>query len=179
MFLADCCHTRRVHVLVRSTLGPSMSEYLVGRIRGASNITVHEGVEIAKVSGGRRIEEIELKRSARASGTDGRGASPERLRVGAIFVFIGAEPSAAWLPADAVARDHLGYILTGADALATGRWPLADREPCPLETTLPGVLAAGDVRAGSTKRVGFAVGDGSLSVTCVHKLTAIRSGRSV
>jgi thioredoxin reductase (NADPH) len=155
-----------------------MSEYLVGRIRATSNITVHEGVEISKVSGGRRIEEIELKPSARvAAGDGGRNALPERLRVGAVFVFIGAVPSAPWLP-DTVARDHLGYILTGADALATGRWPLKHREPCPLETTLPGVLAAGDVRAGSTKRVGFAVGDGSLSVTCVHKLTAIRAGRT-
>jgi thioredoxin reductase (NADPH) len=177
MYLAECCRTRRVHLLVRSTLGPSMSEYLVGRIRGTSNITVHEGVEIDKVSGGRRVEAIELKRSARAAAGDGRNAPPERLRCGAIFVFIGADPQVPWLP-DTVARDHLGYILTGADALATGRWPLSHREPCPLETTLPGVLAAGDVRAGSTKRVGFAVGDGSLSVTCVHKLTAIRSGRT-
>ena len=74
-----------------------------------------------------------------------------------------------------IARDNLGYILTGTDALQSGRWPLKDREPCPLETTVPGILAAGDIRAGSTKRVGFAVGDGSLAVTCVHKLTAIRS----
>jgi thioredoxin reductase (NADPH) len=73
-----------------------------------------------------------------------------------------------------MARDGLGYILTGADAMASGKWPLKDREPCPLETTVPGILAAGDIRAGSTKRVGFAVGDGSLAVTCVHKLTAIR-----
>jgi thioredoxin reductase (NADPH) len=59
--------------------------------------------------------------------------------------------------------------------LRSGHWPLTDREPCPLETTLPRILAAGDIRAGSTKRVGFAVGDGSLAVTCVHKLTAIRN----
>ena len=63
----------------------------------------------------------------------------------------------------------------GHGRLKSGRWPLKDREPCPLETTLPGVLAAGDLRAGSTKRVGFAVGDGSLAVTCAHKLTVIRS----
>ena len=79
----------------------------------------------------------------------------------------------SWLP-DTVARDKLGYILTGIDALQSGRWPLSDREPCPLETTVPGILAAGDIRAGSTKRVGFAVGDGSLAVTCVHRLIAIR-----
>jgi thioredoxin reductase (NADPH) len=91
-----------------------------------------------------------------------------------VFVFIGAEPGCAWLP-EAIARDKLGYILTGTDALRSGSWPLTNREPCPLETTVPGILAAGDIRAGSTKRVGFAVGDGSLAVTCVHKLVAIRA----
>jgi thioredoxin reductase (NADPH) len=101
------------------------------------------------------------------------GIENQTLAVSAVFVFIGAEPGGSWLP-DSVARDKLGYILTGVDALKSGQWPLATREPCPLETTVPGILAAGDIRAGSTKRVGFAVGDGSLAVTCVHKLTAIR-----
>jgi thioredoxin reductase (NADPH) len=97
----------------------------------------------------------------------------ETLPISAVFVFIGAEPGGDWLP-EAVARDPLGYVLTGVDAIKSGRWPLTTREPCPLETTVPGILAAGDIRSGSTKRVGFAVGDGSLAVTCVHKLTAIR-----
>ncbi|MGN6504635.1 MAG: thioredoxin reductase, partial [Tepidisphaeraceae bacterium] len=87
----------------------------------------------------------------------------------AIFVFIGAEPHADWLPQE-VARDRLGYILTGTDVIKSGDWPLQDRDPCPLETTVPRILAGGDLRAGSTKRVGFAVGDGSLAVTCVHRL---------
>jgi thioredoxin reductase (NADPH) len=95
------------------------------------------------------------------------------LRVSAVFVFIGAEPGCSLLP-EAVARDKLGYILTGSEAFRSGRWPLENREPCPLETTVHGILAAGDIRAGSTKRVGFAVGDGSLAVTCVHRLIAIR-----
>jgi thioredoxin reductase (NADPH) len=77
----------------------------------------------------------------------------------------------SWLP-DTVARDQLGYLLAGNDAKTSGRWPLKDREPTPLETTLPRVLAGGDVRAGSTKRVGFAVGDGSLAVTCAHRIRA-------
>jgi thioredoxin reductase (NADPH) len=77
-----------------------------------------------------------------------------------------------WMP-DAIMRDRLRYILTGVDAIQSGHWPLRDCEPCPLETTVPGILAAGDIRSGSTKRVGFAVGDGSLAVTCVHKLTSI------
>ena len=93
------------------------------------------------------------------------------LRCEALFVFIGADPKADWLPPSA-ARDKLGYLLTGSDALRSGSWPLKDRDPLPLETTIPGVLAGGDIRAGSTKRVGFAVGDGSLAVTCVHRLRA-------
>jgi thioredoxin reductase (NADPH) len=173
MFLADCCRDRTVHLLVRKRLGPGMSDYLVGRIRAASNISLHEGVEVAAVHGQRRLESVTL----RAFNGDGASRnvekSSETLPVSAAFVFIGAEPGCSWLP-EAIARDGLGYILTGVDALKSGRWPLKDREPCPLETTIPGILAAGDIRAGSTKRVGFAVGDGSLAVTCVHKLTAIR-----
>ena len=169
MYLSECCRGRRVHLLIRNKLGPGMSEYLSGRIRAAGNIVVHEGVEIAEVLGGRRMESVVLKQ--RGESEDG---GTETLPVGAVFVFIGAEPVVPWLPAD-VARDAQGYLLTGADAAKTGRWPLADREPCPLETTLPGVLAAGDIRSGSTKRVGFAVGDGSLAVTCVHKLRSLRA----
>jgi len=175
MFLAECCQSRLVHLLVRRRLGPGMSEYLVGRIRATKNIVVHEGVEIAAVDGDRRLERVTLRAfnpdNAAAPAADGAG---EVLNIGAAFVFIGAEPGCSWLP-QTIARDGLGYILTGVDALKSGRWPLTDREPCPLETTQPGILAAGDIRAGSTKRVGFAVGDGSLAVTCVHKLTAIRS----
>ena len=174
MFLADCCRSRTVHLLVRKRLGPGMSDYLVGRIRSAPNIVVHEGIEVGAVHGGRRLERVTLvesKSAAQAASGDGR---TEELPLSAMFVFIGAEPGCSWLP-EGLARDELGYILTGGDALRSGRWPLKDREPCPLETTVPGILAAGDIRAGSTKRVGFAVGDGSLAVTCVHKLIAIRN----
>jgi len=161
MFLAECCRTRTVHMLVRGRLGPAMSDYLVDRIRGTPNILVHEGEAIASVDGARRLESVVLK-------------SGKTVPLAAVFVFIGAEPGCEWLP-DGIARDELGYILTGIDAFRSGRWPLKDREPCPLETTVPGILAAGDIRSGSTKRVGFAVGDGSLAVTCVHKLVAIRA----
>jgi thioredoxin reductase (NADPH) len=95
-----------------------------------------------------------------------------RVPCAAVFVFIGAEPSAEWLPAD-IARDANGYVLTGTDVVRSGAWPRGDRDPCPLETTVPGILAAGDIRSGSTKRVGFAVGDGSLAVTCAHRLLSI------
>jgi thioredoxin reductase (NADPH) len=174
MFLADCCRTRTVHLLVRRRLGKDMSDYLIGRIRAASNIVVHEGVEVESIHGERRLEGVTLRtfNSSRDEPAIPANAAPT-LPVSAVFVFIGAEPGGAWLP-DAVARDPLGYVLTGVDAMKSGRWPLTTREPCPLETTVPGILAAGDIRSGSTKRVGFAVGDGSLAVTCVHKLTAIR-----
>lgn len=174
MYLAECCPGRRVHLLIRRRLGPGMSQYLVGRIRAAANIDLHEGVEIAAVDGERRLESVSLRAFAPGEGQQAQVNPPPSLRVSGVFVFIGADPGSTWLP-DTVARDKLGYVLTGTDALRSGRWPLTDREPCPLETTIPGVLAAGDIRAGSTKRVGFAVGDGSLAVTCAHRLTAIRN----
>jgi thioredoxin reductase (NADPH) len=169
MFMAECCQDRTVHLLVRKRMEPRMSEYLIGRIRASPNIIVHEGVEISAVQGERRLEGITLRPFHPNGTAPGVGTPAETLRVSSIFVFIGAEPGCSWLP-ESLARDQTGYILTGADALRSGRWPLKDREPCPLETTIPGILAAGDIRAGSTKRVGFAVGDGSLAVTCVHQL---------
>jgi thioredoxin reductase (NADPH) len=174
MYLAECCADRTVHLLVRRRLGPAMSDYLVGRIRAKRNIAIHEGVEISSVHGERRLESVALRAFSPDGDSRTASASSETLPVVAAFVFIGAEPGCSWLP-EGIARDELGYILTGVDALRTGRWPLKERDPCPLETTVPGILAAGDIRSGSTKRVGFAVGDGSLAVTCVHKLTAIRN----
>src|SRR5262249_15766395 len=95
-----------------------------------------------------------------------------QLPCAAVFVFIGAEPAAEWLPAE-IARDARGFVLTGADVLASGSWPRSDREPCPLETSVPGVLAAGDIPPGSVQPRGFAVGDGSLAVACAHRLVSI------
>jgi thioredoxin reductase (NADPH) len=164
MFLAECCPSRKVHLLIRRTLGPGMSEYLSQRIRAAANVVIHEQTEIASIYGQRRIEEIDLKNSATKT--------QQRILCSAVFVFIGAEPAAEWLPTE-IARDANGYLLTGTDVVRSGLWPRVDRDPCPLETTVPGVLAAGDIRSGSTKRVGFAVGDGSLAVTCAHRLLSI------
>jgi len=175
MFLSECCRDRRVHHLIRGKLGPGMSQYMVSRIRSAPNVIVHEGVEVCRVTGERRVQSVTLRQSEKAA-TSGDGqprpTALEELAVGAVFVFIGADPGAEWLP-KSVARDSLGYLLTGVDAVKSGHWPLTSREPCPLETTLPGVMAAGDVRSGSTKRVGFAVGDGSLAVTCAHRLRSL------
>jgi thioredoxin reductase (NADPH) len=164
MFLAECCPTRKVHHVIRRTLGLGMSEYLSSRIRATANVVLHEQTEIEAVYGDRRMEEVTLRNNATKA--------ERRMPCSAVFVFIGAEPAAEWLPTE-IARDTNGYVLTGTDVVRSGLWPRADRDPCPLETTLPGVLAAGDIRAGSTKRVGFAVGDGSLAVTCAHRLLNI------
>jgi thioredoxin reductase (NADPH) len=165
MFLAECCPSRTVHLLVRGSLGPSMSEYLVERIRAATNVVVHEQTEIEALHGGCHLEAMRVRNNITGAAT--------QLPSAAVFVFIGAEPAAQWLPAG-LARDAKGFVLTGTDVLAAGLWPRSDREPCPLETSLPGVLAAGDIRAGSVKRVGFAVGDGSLAVACAHRLISIK-----
>ena len=168
MYLAEAC-VRTVHMIIRGPeLGPGMSAYLVDRIRATSNIKVHTNVEIGEVIGSEKIEEIAL---VGRGGTEPPNDAPATLKVNAIFAFIGAQPRSDWLP-DTIARDDRGYVLTGTDLTAAKKWPLDDRGPCPLETSVPGILAAGDVRCGSTKRVGFAVGDGSLAVTCVHSLLA-------
>src|SRR5262249_26879535 len=111
MYLAECCQTRTVHLLVRRRLGPDMSDYLLGRIHASPNISIHEGVEIAGVQGERRMESVTLRPFNVKVGSNG-DENLERLPVSAVFVFIGADPGAAWLP-DSVARDKLGYVLTG------------------------------------------------------------------
>ena len=164
MFLAECCPTRNVHLLIRRTLGPGMSEYLSqpdpgDRQRGRPRTDRDRG-DPRKPS--HRRDHAEIATSARTA----------RLPCSAVFVFIGAEPAADWLPAE-IARDANGYLLTGHRRRSFGIMAARRSRPCPLETTLPGVLAAGDIRSGSTKRVGFAVGDGSLAVTCAHRLLSI------
>jgi thioredoxin reductase (NADPH) len=164
MFMSEC--SPKVHLLVRGTdLGKGMSEYLVSRIKQNERIRMYTEVEVEEVLGGEQVEGVIVLHK--------RTGQRERINLGALFVFIGAEPYAQWLP-DRVARDEAGYVMTGVDAYHSGKWAL-DREPCALETTMPNVLAAGDVRSGSTKRVGFAVGDGSMAVTCVHKLRGLQA----
>jgi thioredoxin reductase (NADPH) len=164
---------RSVKMLLRGDdLGKSMSSYLIDRIEACEEIEVLPHTRIVDAEGGERLERVEL------STTDGEvedGEEPadgERrwVDVAAVFVFVGAEPHSSWLP-DGVARDREGFVLTGWAAAHHGAWPL-ERKPCTLETTCPGVVAAGDVRQGSTKRVAFAVGDGALGVTCVHEVLA-------
>ncbi len=162
MFLAE--HTRGAALLLRGdNLRKSMSDYLARRIERHPKIEVIRDVEIEAVQGDRMITGLRL-RDVRASGS-------RDLDCSAVFVFIGAKPRTEWLP-PTIAVDPKGFILTGADAAKSDRWPKSDREPCTVETTCPGVFAAGDVRSGTTKRVAFAVGDGALAVTCAHRVLA-------
>jgi thioredoxin reductase (NADPH) len=140
-----------------------MSDYLARRIEHHEKIEVLRHVEVAAVEGDGTLTGVRLR--------DARDGSSRDLACSAVFVFIGAAPRTDWLP-ESIAVDAKGFILTGADAAHSGRWPLSHREPCAVETTCPGVFAAGDVRSNTTKRVAFAVGDGALAVTCAHRVLA-------
>ena len=160
MFLAE--HTNGVALLLRGgDLRKSMSDYLARRIERHPRVEVICNVEVDAVIGNHAITGLRLREI--------RDGSFRDVHCSALFVFIGAQPRTSWM-AQSIAVDAKGFILTGADAAKSGRWPLTEREPCTVETTSPGVFAAGDVRSGTTKRVAFAVGDGALAVTCAHRV---------
>ena len=154
---------RRVVLLVRGQgLEKSMSQYLVSRILATENIDVRLETEVVGGTGSDHLETLTLRH--RVTGQE------EVVDASWLFVFIGAAPRTDWLP-ESVARDANGFILTGADVVAidsfSTTWPLR-RPPGLLETTVPGVFAAGDVRLGSMKRVASAVGEGASAVHLVH-----------
>jgi thioredoxin reductase (NADPH) len=154
----------RVTVLVRGeSLADSMSDYLIRQIGSAPNVDVCYRVQVADGTGTGTGHLQSLVLQGTASGA--RRSVP----AGALFVLIGSHPRTQWL-GDSVARDRRGFILTGPDLPAgTGhRWP-PGRPPMPLETSLPGVFAAGDVRRGSVKRVASAVGEGAATIPLVHR----------
>ena len=153
-----------VMVVRGGDLRRSMSEYLVARIEAADNITVRTCTEIVGGGGSDHLERLELLNAA--------SGQREEVKASWLFVFIGAAPKTDWL-GDAFARDARGFLLTGPDLLGSDGsrprgWPL-DRDPYLLETSVPGVFVAGDVRAASVKRVASAVGEGALAVTLVHR----------
>jgi len=154
---------RMVHVVIRGDdLGKSMSRYLVDRIERSANITVHRESEVAAVEGTDSLRAITLRHA---------GGGETRVPTRALFLFIGARPRTAWLK-DCVELDRAGFVLTGdgvsAEAREAERWQALRRSPFFLETSLPGVFAAGDVRSSSVKRVASAVGEGSMAVSFVH-----------
>jgi thioredoxin reductase (NADPH) len=155
-------YAARVTMLVRGdSLAKSMSAYLIDQIARFENIEVLTRTEAAAAEGENgRLTRLRLR------GQDGVERTEE---VDACFVFIGAAPRTDWLDG-VVARDERGFILAGADAREHG-WPL-QREPRTLETSVPGVFVAGDVRARSIKRVASAVGEGSMAVSLIHEYLA-------
>ncbi|HZO35634.1 MAG TPA: FAD-dependent oxidoreductase [Solirubrobacteraceae bacterium] len=153
-------YAREVTIVIRGdSLGAGMSHYLVREIGATPNVTVRTETVITGGAGEGRLERLVLRH-----GADGEETT---VAADALFVLIGARPHTDWLPAE-VARDERGFLLTG-DEVAGGDWPL-DRRPLPLETSMPGVLAAGDVRHASVKRVASAVGEGSIAIQLVHGL---------
>jgi thioredoxin reductase (NADPH) len=159
-------YAKRVVLVVRAgNLEATMSRYLVDRILAAPNIEVRLRSEVVGCDGDGHLETLTI--ADRASATE------EEVEASWLFVFIGASPRTDWLGAD-VARDNHGFVVTGQDLLATGHtapWPLT-RTPFPLETSTPGVFAAGDVRLDSMKRVASAVGEGAMAVYLVHRYLA-------
>jgi thioredoxin reductase (NADPH) len=155
-------HARKVWMVVRGpTLSAGMSQYLVDRIGETPNVEVVTGTEVAGVRGDGTLEQVDLRDSSGAVRT---------IDAAAMFIFIGTAPRTE-LVAGVVARDEKGFILTGRDLTPDGARPAGwsvDRAPFPFETSVPGVFAAGDVRAGSGKRVAAAVGEGSATVGMVH-----------
>ncbi|QDT98609.1 FAD-dependent oxidoreductase [Gimesia aquarii] len=158
MFLAD--HASHVKMLIRGDeLGKGMSSYLCNRILKHKGIEVIPNTEISGINGDQYVESVLVRNN--------KTEAEDQLDCTGVFIFIGARPHTDWLP-ESVRRDEKGFVLTGS-AIHNDEFWTQDRTPCDLETTCPGILAAGDVRSGTTKRCGFAVGDGSLAVTCVHR----------
>ena len=158
-------YAARVVLLVRgSDLRRSMSEYLVARIEASDRIEVRTCTQVVGGAGVDHLEALELQ--------DTVTGRTETVDASWLFVFIGARPRTDWLGAD-FSRDARGFLLTGPELLGDdGRrpagWPL-DRDPYHLESSVPGVFVAGDVRAASVKRVASAVGEGAMAVTLVHR----------
>lgn len=150
-------YARRVTLVVRGT--PGMSHYLVRQLAATPNVEIRLGTEIVGGGGDGWLTHLVLR--DRASGAETSVAAD------GLYLSIGARPHTEWLPAE-IARDDRGFVLTGAD-VPRDTWPL-ERDPLPLETSMPRVLAVGDARHGSVKRVASAVGAGSIAIQVVHRL---------
>lgn len=154
-------YATRVTLVVRAaSLAAGMSDYLVRAVEAAPNVVVRTETTVTAGGGEGRLERLLLRESA--------GGGEEWVPADALFVLIGADPLTEWLPSE-LARDGHGFLLTGEEV--GDSWPL-ERRPFALETSMPGVLAAGDVRHGSVKRVAAAVGEGATAVQLVHRVLA-------
>ena len=154
---------RRVHVVARALdLGKSMSRYLVDRVENLDNAQIHRGAVVTTLEGDGHLQGIRIRDEAGVE---------TRINTGAMFLVIGADPHTEWLDG-CVQLDKKGFVVTGTsiphDAVRGDLWRAQARTPFFLETSLPGVFAAGDVRSGSVKRCASAVGEGAMAVSFIH-----------
>jgi thioredoxin reductase (NADPH) len=158
-------YATKVTMLVRGEgLSATMSKYLIDEISRTSNIVIEAQTQVVEAMGNGHLESLRLQGPAGFS----------QVPASSLFVFIGAVPVTAWLP-PCILRDDKGFILSGSDLRKDGKLPDVwheAREPYLLETSVPGVFVAGDVREGSIKRVASAVGEGSIAVQFVHQYLA-------
>jgi len=166
MFFAD--YARTVTILIRGpSLSASMSHYLIKQLTRKANVNVEALSQVVALEGTDHLEAIVIE--------DRRSGMRRRAETQALFVFIGADAETSWLPPTVIC-DERGYVCTGRDVLDLvlhryGSWPLA-RDPFLLETSVPGIFAAGYVRHGSIKRVASGVGEGSMAIAFVHQYLA-------
>lgn len=161
--VAFSSHANSVTLIVRGdALAKSMSHYLTEQLKTKSNVRVEVRSEVVDAYGDDHLEAIAVANRATGETT--------RRDAAALFVMIGADAETDWLPEE-IGRDSRGYVITGPDVLKDGRWPI-ERDPYLLETSVPGIFAVGDVRAGSVKRVAAGVGEGSMAIAFVHQYLA-------
>jgi thioredoxin reductase (NADPH) len=157
-------HAKRVTLVIRGeSLQASMSHYLIQQLDQIENVTVRTHTQVAEAHGDNYLERLTLR--------DSRDGSTETVDAGYLFVFIGAAPRTEWL-AGTVVRDERGFLPTGPDLIQSGSRPAGwtlGRDPYYMESSVPGVFVAGDVRSASVKRVASAVGEGAMAVTLVHR----------
>jgi thioredoxin reductase (NADPH) len=168
MFLSD--GAAKVLLVVRgNNIANKMSDYLSRRVEARENIEILYNTEIRKMSGGKKLEQIELENT--------KTGERRVVRTPAVFSMVGARPCTEWLPPE-IERDEKGFVKTGADIAEASAWRANKRRPSPLETSLPGIFAAGDVRSGSVKRCAAAVGEGGMAVAGIHMSLASRRNAS-
>jgi thioredoxin reductase (NADPH) len=167
MFLSE--GAAKVLLVIRGDdITKKMSDYLSRRVQAQPNIEILYRTEIRKMFGDQRLEQVELENT--------QTGERRTIKTPAVFSMIGARPCTEWLPAE-IERDEKGFIKTGADVAEAPAWRANKRRPAPLETSLPGIFAAGDVRSGSVKRCAAAVGEGGMAVAGIHiSLASRRNG---
>jgi thioredoxin reductase (NADPH) len=167
MFLSD--GAKKVLLVIRGNdITSKMSDYLSRRVQAQKNIDILYRTEVRRMSGDQRLEEVELENT--------KTGERQVVRTPAVFSMIGAKPCTEWLPEE-IARDDRGFIKTGTAVADEPAWRASKHQPTPMETSLPGIFAAGDVRSGSVKRCAAAVGEGGMAVAGIHLRLASTNNR--